>query len=484
LKRFVILFVIFAFHTTFSQTITLRDTTNQYDYIIITVPEFVSVCEPFKQHKETVRDFRTLIVDTTQIFSEFDSSSTPQDNIRDFISYAGTFWKNPQPKYFLIAGSVQFVPNFNIPNPVSNSPYWQSDFYYKQNKYENDSTTTDFYVGRIPAKNTLELENYFSKVIEYESIPFLQGWMNNSLFICQGEEGFNFIGHSQSLAITLPSYMRSNIISSADTSVYYGNKDSICSAINNIGSSAVWFEGHSAESLFVSYDYFSLNDLEGFNNKSKYFISIHNTQFAIIDTNTNFANEMLYLKEAGSIGGICNIGLTYWGIQKSFQHTFAERLFNPSIGSLGEAVVLDSFSNIGIMWKMKLSNNLWADPSLKLKYDITVDVEDVKTETPTEFALHQNYPNPFNPSTKIIFVIPKSSFVSLKVYNVLGKEAATLVNEERSAGSYEVEFDASNLPSGVYFYRLQAVPNGRQAGFPSASSGQGFVETKKMILLR
>jgi len=74
-----------------SQPITLRDTTNQYDYIIITVPEFVSACEPFKQHKETVRDFRTLIVDTTQIFAEFDSSSTPQDNIRNFVSYAGTF---------------------------------------------------------------------------------------------------------------------------------------------------------------------------------------------------------------------------------------------------------------------------------------------------------------------------------------------------------------------------------------------------------
>ena len=65
------------------QPITLRDTTNQYDYIIITVPEFVNACGPFKQHKETVRDFRTLIVDTTQIFAEFDTSATPQDNIRN-----------------------------------------------------------------------------------------------------------------------------------------------------------------------------------------------------------------------------------------------------------------------------------------------------------------------------------------------------------------------------------------------------------------
>ena len=73
-----------------------------------------------------------------------------------------------------------------------------------------------------------------------------------------------------------------------------------------------------------------------------------------------------------------------------------------------------------------------------------------------EFSLSQNYPNPFNPTTKIKFVIPQSSFVNLKVYDVLGREVATLVNEEKHPGSYEVEFDASQLSSGVYIYKLQA----------------------------
>ena len=71
----------------------------------------------------------------------------------------------------------------------------------------------------------------------------------------------------------------------------------------------------------------------------------------------------------------------------------------------------------------------------------------------------------------------KLSFVSIKVYDVLGSEVAALVNEEKPVGNYEVEFDASILPSGVYFYRLQA-------GNPSTSSGQGFVETKKMVLMK
>ena len=129
MKGLTFFLLLVSFPALHSQPVTLRDTTNQYDYIIITVPEFVNACESFKQHKETVRDFRTLIVDTTQIFAEFDSSATPQDNIRDFISYAGTFWKEPGSKFFLIVGTVNMVPNFMIPFPSQPTIYWHSDYY-------------------------------------------------------------------------------------------------------------------------------------------------------------------------------------------------------------------------------------------------------------------------------------------------------------------------------------------------------------------
>ncbi len=73
-----------------------------------------------------------------------------------------------------------------------------------------------------------------------------------------------------------------------------------------------------------------------------------------------------------------------------------------------------------------------------------------------EFILYPNYPNPFNPTTKINYSIPKQSIVTLKVFDVLGREIATLVNKEQSVGNYEVEFNASNLTSGIYLYRIQA----------------------------
>jgi len=96
--------------------------------------------------------------------------------------------------------------------------------------------------------------------------------------------------------------------------------------------------------------------------------------------------------------------------------------------------------------------------------------------TPENFELFQNYPNPFNPSTKIKFSIPIGTlnYVSLKVYNVLGNEVATLVNKELPAGNYELEFDASDLTSGIYFYKLKV-------DFPE---GQAFIQTYKMVLLR
>ncbi|MDH7605335.1 MAG: T9SS type A sorting domain-containing protein [Melioribacter sp.] len=86
----------------------------------------------------------------------------------------------------------------------------------------------------------------------------------------------------------------------------------------------------------------------------------------------------------------------------------------------------------------------------------TVDVEEETETLPSELILYQNYPNPFNPITKISFTIPSSGHVSLKVYDILGREVALLANGVFAAGRYELDFNASNLPSGTYIYRFTA----------------------------
>jgi len=88
--------------------------------------------------------------------------------------------------------------------------------------------------------------------------------------------------------------------------------------------------------------------------------------------------------------------------------------------------------------------------------DIVVDVSDDNLGLPTKFKLFNNYPNPFNPATTIKYDIPKSTFVTLKVYNITGQLIGTLVNEQKSAGRYSVSWNAENTSSGVYFYRITA----------------------------
>lgn len=98
-------------------------------------------------------------------------------------------------------------------------------------------------------------------------------------------------------------------------------------------------------------------------------------------------------------------------------------------------------------------------------------METLSAKSPkTKFESEQNYPNPFNPTTSIEYLVPSNEYVTLKVYDLLGNEVANLVNEQKEAGNYKVEFDASNLSSGVYFYRLK--------------TSSGFIMTKKLLLMK
>jgi len=108
-------------------------------------------------------------------------------------------------------------------------------------------------------------------------------------------------------------------------------------------------------------------------------------------------------------------------------------------------------------------------PLLTVTYTPPVGVNNEEKSLVEEFLLHQNYPNPFNPSTTLSFDVPYSSFVSLKVYDLLGHEMATLANEELLSGTYERVFDAGGFASGVYLYRLQAGT---------------FSETRKLLLMK
>jgi hypothetical protein len=130
-----------------------------------------------------------------------------------------------------------------------------------------------------------------------------------------------------------------------------------------------------------------------------------------------------------------------------------------------------------MVWTQKSKSGLYAFPGVNVDTVRTWQVylrkilSGVKPsgEVATGFALNQNYPNPFNPATKIDYTVAQATHVTIRVYNVLGEEVATLLNEEIQPGTYQATFDASRMASGVYYYKMTA---------------GSFTETKKMMFVK
>lgn len=139
--------------------------------------------------------------------------------------------------------------------------------------------------------------------------------------------------------------------------------------------------------------------------------------------------------------------------------------------------VMNDVNNQTFVWNFsRQPTSLTFDPNANIvlkQASLIVSAENTSELIPYEYELKQNYPNPFNPSTVINYSIPVSSYVSLKVYDILGKEVITLVNQHQDAGSYKTEFNAAGLPGGIYFYKL------------SSSGGSSvFAAEKKMLLIK
>ena len=140
---------------------------------------------------------------------------------------------------------------------------------------------------------------------------------------------------------------------------------------------------------------------------------------------------------------------------------------------LGDSSAGGVYSPRGAAWsndgtKMYLADFDYGTISI-YDYVSVTSVEEIPNVVPTEFALTQNFPNPFNPTTTISFTLPEANVVSLKVFNMLGQEVATILNEQKAAGAYKATFDASKMASGTYVYTLKV---------------GNFVQSKKMILLK
>ena len=178
------------------------------------------------------------------------------------------------------------------------------------------------------------------------------------------------------------------------------------------------------------------------------------------------------LDKSGTVASVNSKGLNWLSQGSDFLNSFYNYLFNNQNVSLGKAV---------LQAKLSLENQsssedaiprrytLLGDPALKVPSGTIAQVNISNPNIPENYSLKQNFPNPFNPTTTIRYSIPKAVHITIKVYNIIGQLVATLIDEYKQAGNYEIKFNGSNLSSGVYFYRMQA---------------GNFVEVKKLILLK
>lgn len=210
-----------------------------------------------------------------------------------------------------------------------------------------------------------------------------------------------------------------------------------------------------------------------------------------------YMSDIWVVGDSGFIAHSADSGYT-WVVQsnpdslnRSLNDVFFTNIYGWGYGlAVGDSGVIIRTSNFGNTWQMEAEglteknlrsvhfNELYlesfgpgvivGDNKTVLFNPLIVSIDN-EIKLPIQFMLNQNYPNPFNPTTIIKYQIPELSYVRIKVFDVIGNEIEALVNEEKSAGEYEIEFDGTNLTSGVYFYQLRA---------------GDYTETKKMILLR
>lgn len=229
---------------------------------------------------------------------------------------------------------------------------------------------------------------------------------------------------------------------------------------------SVEFNSREVLNEYLVSETFQLNDNSMFLYSIKYGASDSSAAVNLLSNTNKFINFKLQLVDAQS--------LVVLG-------TFDEVTFNQSntlkYNNLSYQVNTAGIGNRSVFLRLKVEDNFSPDYSLSQIYSDNDILEKRSLQTinftgsklPVTYDLAQNFPNPFNPSTTIRYQIPKDGVVTLKIYDILGAEAATLVNEEKVAGKYEVNFNANRLASGVYIYKIQA---------------GSFVNSKKMLLIK
>ncbi|MGC8898731.1 MAG: C25 family cysteine peptidase [Bacteroidota bacterium] len=461
---------------------------------------------------------RAKVVTTDQIYYYFpngDQVSSPAINdpagcIRQYLhdeAYPdGCTW-------VLLAGDQGLVPTRYVSDAYAQYPGEQvpTDLYFSDltgnwnpNNFSPSLSPTVF-VGRIPFTTPQDVATWANKVIQYETNAFPGNQSAVTKVLWSVSDEMEDDGETQSVSATFPSNFTQTFIeelpSGGDANPTFPTGAQIISTLNSgygfysmdhhgspdhVAVRTSGYNGYPKYGIF-SYDSYTSGQYfgetgNGFDNTTNNCTILYSIacDVAEYDSAGDDCMAKAWLRVSG--GGPAFLGNTREGLvsySSGLERAFLQQIFNSGNTRLGQAEGV-SKSTYGNLFLAE-SNNLFGDPSMIMwtstpsgsvaeKQGLSKgELESTSENIPKEFALSQNYPNPFNPSTTIHFALPVDSHVTLKVYDMLGREVMTLVDGYQNAGYHEVKFDGTRFSSGIYIYRLTA---------------DNFVSVKKMLMLK
>ena len=456
----------------FSQSVIsdLKSPNNRFDYVVISPPAYIPAVQPLALGRSVHNGFAVGIAVTDSIYSSFGKGTTADTAIKKFITYALASWKAPAPKYFLLAGNVNTVPSHKEQGFmfVGEDSIMVDRWFVEP--WVDSGTSGQFIaaLGRLPAWNLTGLNVMVSKIAAYEDSPE-QSWMRRSISVADSAYAPFFEEIADALQHTLsPAWPDTVSVHVSPSSSQY---------LSRVQFRDLWNRGAAIASLigemnwykFTRSAYFTTWDVDSLvpGSPLPFCLILAGQQFEKSDTPA-IAVSLLQSAGKGAIAVLAPSGAVYANANSAFMEALASGLTARPAKSVGEIFVTTINSN-GLWDPSTRRQTLLGDPALVVRSVVLAGVGPGGNNLPGGYVLLQNYPNPFNPTTTIRYGVPRQSAVTLSVFNTLGQQVATLVNETQAAGYHEVKFDGSNLASGVYFYRLTA-------GY--------FVATNRLLLLR
>lgn len=439
----------------------LHDPNNAADYMIVTTQQLINdypwinqLAEWRNEHGRTA-----MVVATDSIWEEF-GTGVPSDTVlKTFLHYTYENWQEPQLKDVFVIGFHDVVPSHV--EQFSDTSYYLSDFYYT---FPPESTYAApvISIGRLPWSPTQLpiLYDYYEKIHSYETVV-LAPWQTRVHVIADfGDNIFDFPTWIEEAIVSQigPGYDVERDYLGVPDEPWHGDRESILVNLDS-GSYFVIYVGFSgfgywSDSLRLdSSDYAQLTNSPRLPIVIGMSLDVSMNDFEVSGIPTSFLSNQL----GGAIAYFAGTGITYAGSGMAYRSILTRLTTSDSVSTLGDVWQMTAavFVRSGGFPITVRANMLFGDPGLVLPPRPTAAGDEPKP-LPEDIRLLGNYPNPFNASTEIHYELNRSTQISLKVYDVLGREAAALVDELQAAGIHAVQWNAQSASSGVYFAVLQA----------------------------